>query len=261
MSIAALDTSSWTPAERQAAARDAYRASGYRLSGAELGQRFGRSGRWGRAQIEAVATEDRVAAAGTLGDAGISPSAAGGTARPGVGQTVAAIGDAASVGEPAAAAIGDPSDASAESVAVDGSQAGEPDGPAAVRWASAGAVVAVAFVAAVASYTHMLDLARHAGEGWLALLLPISVDGLVVAGSTTMVVRRRKGHGGGWLAWLAVGLGIGASLAANVVAADPSLVDPDVVRRVIAGWPPVALAISGELALQLRSADSQRRGQ
>jgi hypothetical protein len=40
-----------------------------------------------------------------------------------------------------------------------------------------------------------------------------------------------------------------------VVAADPSLVDPDVVRRVIAGWPPVALAISAELALQLRSSD------
>jgi hypothetical protein len=47
MSITPLDTSSWTPAERQAAARDAYRASGYRLSGAELGRRFGRSGRWG----------------------------------------------------------------------------------------------------------------------------------------------------------------------------------------------------------------------
>lgn len=103
-------------------------------------------------------------------------------------------------------------------------------------------MIAVAFVAAVASYTHMLDLARHAGEGRLALLLPISVDGLVVAGSTTMVVRRHHGLGGGWLAWLAVSLGIGASLAANVVAVDPSLVDPDVVRRVIAGWPPVALA-------------------
>ena len=66
-----------------------------------------------------------------------------------------------------------------------GSQAVEPDVPAAVRWASAGAVIAVAFVAAVASYIHMLDLARHAGEDRLALVLPISVDGLVVAGSTT----------------------------------------------------------------------------
>jgi hypothetical protein len=55
---------------------------------------------------------------------------------------------------------------------------------------------------------------------------------------------------------------MGASLAANVVAADPSLVEPGVVRRVIAGWPPVALAISAELALQLRSArgEGTRRG-
>ena len=215
MTVTALDTGERTAAERQAAARDAYRASGHRLSGAELGRRFGRSGRWGRAQIEAVATEDAVvgkaAAAGVQPDSSVSPVAATGTER-----------------QPA-------------------------DVPLAVRWASAGAVVAVAFVAAVASYAHMSELARHAGEGWLAWFLPVSVDGLVVAGSTTMVVRRRRGEGGGWLAWLAVGLGIGASLAANVVAADPSLVEPDVVRRVIAGWPPVALAIAAELALQLRS--------
>jgi Protein of unknown function (DUF2637) len=139
-----------------------------------------------------------------------------------------------------------------------GSHAAEPEVPAVLRWASAGAVVAVGFVAAVASYTHMFDLARHAGEGRLALLLPISVDGLVVAGSTTMVVRRRHGRSGGWLAWLAVSLGIGASLAANVVAADPGLVVPDVVRRVIAGWPPVALAISAELAIELRSGGTRR---
>jgi hypothetical protein len=147
-------------------------------------------------------------------------------------------------------------------VAATGTERQPADVPLAVRWASAGAVVAVAFVAAVASYAHMSELARHAGEGWLAWFLPVSVDGLVVAGSTTMVVRRRRGEGGGWLAWLAVGLGMGASLAANVVAADPSLVEPGVVRRVIAGWPPVALAISAELALQLRSArgEGTRRG-
>jgi hypothetical protein len=222
MSVTALDTAEWTAAERQAAARDAYRASGHRLSGAELGRRFGRSGRWGRAQVEAVATED-AAAAGKAAATGGQPDAAG---------------------SPLAATDADWPPA---------------DVPVAVRWASAGAVVAVAFVAAVASYAHMSELTRHAGEGWLAWFLPISVDGLVVAGSTTMLVRRRYGQGGGWLAWLAVGLGIGASLAANVVAADPSLVEPDVVRRVIAGWPPVALAISAELALQLRSGRSEGR--
>ncbi len=222
MSVTALDTTSWTAAKRQAAARDAYRASGYRMSGAELGRQFGRSGRWGRAQIQAVTTEDPAA------------------------DKVAATG-----GRP---------DAEGLPVAATEAELQPVDVPATVRWASAGAVVAVAFVAAVASYAHMSELARHAGEGWLAWFLPVSVDGLVVAGSTTMVVRRRNGQGGGWLAWVAVGLGIGASLAANVVAADPSLVDPEVVRRVIAGWPPVALAISAELALQLRSASSEGSG-
>lgn len=215
MSVTALDTSSWTAAQRQAAARDAYRASAIACRVPELGRRFGRSGRWGRAQIEAVVIEDRAAAASTptVGDRAVPDTGGAPTAEP------------------------------------------QREVPAAVRWASAGAVIAVAFVAAVASYAHMFDLARDAGEGTLALLLPISVDGLVVAGSTTMLVRRRSGQRGGWLAWLAVGLGIGASRTANVVAADPGLVDPAIVRRVIAGWPPVALAISAELALQLRSAD------
>ncbi len=242
MSVTALDTSSWTAAERQAAARDAYRASGYRLSGAELGRQFGRSGRWGRAQIQAVADRGAHAAADN-----------GGRSHPPAGPTVAARGSVGTQRQPSRI------HRRLRSRSDDGSRRR-------CRWACGralgmvGAVVAVAFVAAVASYAHMFDLARHAGEGWLAWLLPVSVDGLVVAGSTTMVVRRRKGHGGGWLAWVAVGLGIGASLAANVVAADPSLVDPEVVRRVIAGWPPVALAISAELALQLRSASSEGSG-
>lgn len=287
MSVPMLDTSSWTPAERQAAARDAYRASGYRLSGAELGRRFGRSDRWGRAQIQAVATEDRASAAGGRDRKGGSPAGATDGATVVEASPAAVAGNADAPGTPSVAATGSArpvrhsgaaaatptsgSDAGAAAAtastpdgqtrlsAATGSVAAEPEVPAAVRWASAGAVVAVAFVAAVASYTHMLDLARHAGEGRLALLLPISVDGLVVAGSTTMVVRRGRGRGGGWLAWLAVGLGIGVSLAANVVAADPTLVDTDYVRRVIAGWPPVALAISAELAIQLRSGGSHRR--
>jgi site-specific recombinase XerD len=259
MSVTMLDTSSWTPAERQAAARDAYRASGYRLSGAELGRRFGRSARWGRAQIQVVATEDRAAAGGSQGRKDDSPVAAAEEATAAEALPSAAAGKGDDPGAPSVAASGsngaaNPARAAATGNASGGRHAGEaakalasgpasraaaaslsaPDGrrkltaatgshtaepevPAAVRWASAGAVVAVAFVAAVASYTHMLDLARQAGEGRLALVLPISVDGLVVAGSTTMVVRRRHGRGGGWLAWLAVGLGIGASLAANVV--------------------------------------------
>jgi hypothetical protein len=85
-------------------------------------------------------------------------------------------------------------------------------------------VLAVATVAAVASYEHMRALGELAGEGWRSLLLPVSVDGLAVAASMTMLVRRRSGLSAGVLPWMALLLGLGASLAANVTAAEPSAV-------------------------------------
>jgi len=114
-----------------------------------------------------------------------------------------------------------------------------------VRWTTTGAVLAVALVAAVASYEHMRALAETAGEGWRAWLLPISVDGLAVAASMTMLVRRRARQPSGALAWAALLLGLGASLAANVAAAEPT-----VQGRLVAAWPPVALLLSYELLMQ-----------
>jgi hypothetical protein len=106
-------------------------------------------------------------------------------------------------------------------------------------------VLAVALVAAVASYDHQRVLAELAGEGWRAWLLPISVDGLVVAASMSMLVNRRNGQAAGLLAWVALLLGLGASLAANVAAAEPTI-----VGRVVAGWPPLALLLAYELLMQ-----------
>jgi hypothetical protein len=77
-------------------------------------------------------------------------------------------------------------------------------------------------------------------------LLPISVDGLIVAASMTMLVRRRRGQSAGGLAWLALLLGAATSVVANVSAADPTL-----VGRLVAAWPPVALLLAWELQLQL----------
>jgi hypothetical protein len=115
----------------------------------------------------------------------------------------------------------------------------------AVRRVTTLAVLAVAVVAAAASYDHQRLLAELAGEGWRAWLLPVSVDGLVVAASMSMLVRRRSGLRAGGLAWVALLLGIGASLAANVAAADPSP-----VGRLVAAWPPLALLLSYELLMQ-----------
>jgi hypothetical protein len=78
-----------------------------------------------------------------------------------------------------------------------------------------------------------------AGEDWRAWLLPVSVDGLVLVASRTMLVRRRAGQSAGALAWAALLLGLTASLAANVAAAEPTL-----IGRLLAAWPPVALLFS-----------------
>jgi hypothetical protein len=117
--------------------------------------------------------------------------------------------------------------------------------PVLVRRVTTASVLAVAAVAAVASYEHMRALAELAGEGWRAWLLPVSVDGLAVAASMTMLVRRRCGEPAGVLPWVALLLGLGASLAANVAAAEPT-----VVGRLVAAWPPVGLLLSYELLLQ-----------
>lgn len=77
------------------------------------------------------------------------------------------------------------------------SAAAPPDGPGhhppsatpAVRRITTVAVLAVALVAGVASYDHQRVLASIAGEGWRSYLLPLSVDGLIVAASMTMSPR------------------------------------------------------------------------
>lgn len=61
---------------------------------------------------------------------------------------------------------------------------------------------------------HPLTGVELAGEEELAWLLPITVDGLIAA-------------------------------------ADPELVDPATLRRVVCAWPPIAFALSFELWLQL----------
>lgn len=131
---------------------------------------------------------------------------------------------------------------------------GDPAATPAVRRITTLAVLAVALVASVASYDHQRVLAEVAGEGWRAYLLPLSVDGLIVAASMSMLVRRRAGEPAGALALCALLLGLAASLAANVVAADPELIDPVLVSRVVAAWPPIALGLSFELSIgQLRA--------
>ena len=113
-----------------------------------------------------------------------------------------------------------------------------------IRWTTAGVVVGVAAVAAVASYEHAYALVRAHGEaGWTGWLVPLTVDGLIYASSMVMLdSARRKVPVPPQARWL-LGLGIAATLAANVahgLGHGPS-------GAVVAAWP--ALVGSYELLM------------
>jgi hypothetical protein len=110
-------------------------------------------------------------------------------------------------------------------------------------------VLLVAVVAAIVSFNHMFELASKAGEEWRATLIPLSVDGMLVAATLAIVDRRRVKQPAGLVPWIGLGLGLVASLAANIAAARP-----EVVAQCVAAWPPVALALSIEtLVIVLRN--------
>jgi len=104
-------------------------------------------------------------------------------------------------------------------------------------------VALLALIAGTVSYLHMhMLVARHGQPGWVATLTPLSVDGMIVAASTTLLADSRSGRTGGALPWALPVAGSVASLAANVALAEPTL-----VGRVIAAWPSFALTASFEL--------------
>src|SRR5690349_4050315 len=101
----------------------------------------------------------------------------------------------------------------------------------------------LALIAGTVSYLHMhMLVARHGQPGWVAALTPLSVDGMIVAASTTLLADSRFGGKGGVLPWALLVVGSVASLAANVAVAEPTL-----IGRVIAAWPSFALTASFEL--------------
>jgi hypothetical protein len=85
----------------------------------------------------------------------------------------------------------------------------------------------------------------HGQPGWVAALTPLSVDGMIVAASTTLLADSRGGGRGGFLPWVLPAAGSAASLAANVAVAEPSM-----TGRVIAAWPSFALIAAYELLMR-----------
>src|SRR3569833_940446 len=88
-------------------------------------------------------------------------------------------------------------------------------------WASTLSVAVLAGIAAVLSYKHMFILVRRYGEtSWTSTLLPVSVDGMIVASSMTLLADSRKGQRSGLLTWTLLVIGSAASLAANAAVAE-----------------------------------------
>lgn len=118
---------------------------------------------------------------------------------------------------------------------------------------------AVAGIAGYASYWHQVHVASMAGErDDLAHLLPFSVDGLLVVASVAMVDARAEGRKPSWKTKLGFVIGIGASVIANVMSAQPTL-----LGRGVAAWPALALLLVVEIlssrGRKLKDADTPER--
>ena len=115
-----------------------------------------------------------------------------------------------------------------------------------IRWTTTGCVALLALIAGTVSYLHMhLLVELHGQPGWVAALTPFSVDGMIVAASTTLLADSRSGGRGGILPWALLVVGSVASLAANVAVAEPTA-----TGRVIAAWPSFALIAAYELLMR-----------
>ncbi len=91
-----------------------------------------------------------------------------------------------------------------------------------IRWLTAAVVLAVAGFAAVVSYSHIYDLGRAHGQvGTAARLLPLSVDGLILAAGLVLLHAARSGAAVPILARGCLWLGIGATVGANVAYGAP----------------------------------------
>jgi hypothetical protein len=109
-------------------------------------------------------------------------------------------------------------------------------------------VVGVAAVAAVVSYEHANALVRGHGEyGWAGRLIPLTVDGLIYVSSMVILDSARRGAGVPALARWLLGLGIVATLAANVAHG----LGHGVIGAAVAAWSAVALVGSYELLMMV----------
>ena len=113
-----------------------------------------------------------------------------------------------------------------------------------IRFTTAAVVCAVAAFAAVVSYSHIYGLGRGNGQdGTAARLLPLSVDGLILAASLVLLHEARNDRGAPALARFMLWLGIGANIAYGA--------GYGLLGALISAWPAVAFIGTVEIAMQL----------
>ncbi|MFB4278933.1 DUF2637 domain-containing protein [Nonomuraea sp. MTCD27] len=84
----------------------------------------------------------------------------------------------------------------------------------------------------------------HGGDEPAATLIPLAVDGTILAASMVLLSASRQGTRGGVLPWVLLIASSLASIGANVAVAEPT-----VNARVIAGWPSLALIGAYEMLM------------
>jgi hypothetical protein len=105
------------------------------------------------------------------------------------------------------------------------------------QWASLLGAFLVGGIAATASWSHMVGVALMVGErSWVAHILPLSVDGLLLTSVCTLAYDKAMGYAPRWSARIFGFIGVTASLVANVAHAQPTL-----GGRIVAAWPAIAL--------------------
>jgi hypothetical protein len=130
----------------------------------------------------------------------------------------------------------------------DGARGGPVTGDRVIRCTTAAVVCAVAAFAAVVSYSHIYGLGRdHGQDGTAARLLPLSVDGLILAASLVLLHEARNDRDAPRLARFMLWLGIGATIGANVAYG----AGYGLLGALISAWPAVAFIGTVEIAMQL----------
>jgi hypothetical protein len=115
-----------------------------------------------------------------------------------------------------------------------------------IRITTALAVLTVAVIAAVISYRHAYELVRSHGEsGATARLVPFTVDGLIWAASMVILDANRRTKPVPSLAAWSLGVGIVATIGANLAHG----LGHGPIGALVSAWPAVALVGSYELCM------------